>query len=167
VEQIPGGYSAASQYRIEYTYANGVKLTTRSTVADGISGAPVKEEVTDKQHHGIRFEGSDGWIFVTRGKLEASDPELIKKELPEGAQRLYVSTNHMGNFFECAKTRKQPICEAEVGHRAVSVCHLGSISIRLGRKVKWDPQAETFPGDAEANAYLTREMRKPWSYEAV
>jgi hypothetical protein len=71
----------------------------------------------------------------------------------------------MGNFFDCVKSRKAPICEAEIGHRSASVCHLGVIAIRLGRKLTWDPQAETFTNDAEANSMLAREMRKPYTYD--
>jgi hypothetical protein len=65
------------------------------------------------------------------------------------------------------RTRKAPICEAEIGHRSVSLCHLGVIATRLGRKLNWDPAKEEFAGDKEANGYLAREMRKPWSYEMV
>ena len=71
----------------------------------------------------------------------------------------------MGNFFECVKTRKAPICDVEIGHRSVSVCHLGVIAIRLGRTLQWDPRAETFKNDAEANGMLAREMRKPYDYD--
>ena len=73
----------------------------------------------------------------------------------------------MGNFFECVKSRKAPIADAEIGHRSVSVCHLGSIALRLGRKLQWDPQKELFVGDDAANKYVAREQRKPWSCEAV
>ena len=99
--------------------------------------------------------------------LEASDPAIIKAPPPADAKRLYTSNDHMGNFFECVRTRKAPVCEAEIGHRSVSVCHLGSIALRLGRKLQWDPQKELFVGDEEANRYVAREQRRPWSYEVV
>ena len=73
----------------------------------------------------------------------------------------------VGNFFDCVRTRKPPICDAEIGHRSVSVCHLGVIALRLGRKLRWDPAKEEFVGDKEANGYLVREMRKPLTYEVV
>ena len=85
--------------------------------------------------------------------------------LPSDAVRLDKSDDHMGNFFECVKTRKAPICEAEIGHRSASVCHLGVIAIRLGRKLAWDPAKEQFVGDAEANGFVAREQRKPYSYD--
>jgi hypothetical protein len=81
--------------------------------------------------------------------------------------RLYVSNDHMGNFFDCVKTRKAPICDAETGHRSVSVCHLGGIALRLGRKLTWNPEREEFVNDKEANAQVAREQRKPWTYDAV
>ena len=68
----------------------------------------------------------------------------------------------MGNFFECVRVRKPPVCDAEVGHRAASVCHLGVIALRLGRKLTWDPEKERFVNDKEADGYLAREMRKEY-----
>jgi hypothetical protein len=71
----------------------------------------------------------------------------------------------MGNLFDCVKNRKAPICDAEIGHRSASICHLGAIAIRLGRKLEWDPTMETFKNDTEANGMLAREMRKPYRYD--
>ena len=164
VEMIPGGFTAASEYEVSYKYANGVTHTCKSTTADTWSGG-----VADKngQHNGIRFEGSDGWIWVRRGALEASNPEMITEPLPSSAKRLYVSNDHMGNFFECVRTGKQPICDVEIGHRSASVCHIGVISIRLARKLTWDPIKEHFVGDLDANKWLAREQRKPFTYDMV
>jgi len=80
-------------------------------------------------------------------------------ERPERAGKLDAIINHMGNFFDCVKARKTPVSDIESQHRSVSTCHLGNIAMRVGRKVSWDPQAEQFPGDAEANAMLKREQR--------
>jgi len=115
--------------------------------------------------HGVRFEGANGWIFVARGKIEASNPALLSEPLAANAARLYASDNHMGNFFDCIRSRKQPICDVEIGHRSVSVCHLGVISIRLGRKLNWDPAREQFVNDGAADQWLAREQRKPWTYD--
>jgi len=70
-----------------------------------------------------------------------------------------------GNFFACVASRQSPVCDAETGHRSVSVCHLGGIALKLGRKLTWDVALEEFPGDREANTYLAREQRKPWTYD--
>jgi predicted dehydrogenase len=167
IEQIPGGYTTASQYEVKYTYANGVEHTCKTTTADSIFGSLDKEPPPGERHNGIVFEGTDGWIYVRRGFVEASKPEILKDPLPGNAKRLYASNNHMGNFFDCVRTRKAPIAEAEIGHRSVSVCHLGSISLRLGRKLQWDPEKQQFVGDEEANRMVAREQRRPWTYEAV
>lgn len=168
VKPIPGGFTAASQYRVKYVYSDGVKHFCNSTSANGWAGAELTKPKADEKYHGVQFEGPNGWIYVSRGgKLEASDRALVDQPLPADAVRLYASDDHMGNFFECVKSRKPPVCEAEIGHRSVSVCHLGVIAIRLGRTLAWDPQAETFGGDAEANGMLVREMRKPYDYTAV
>ncbi|HEX6987119.1 MAG TPA: Gfo/Idh/MocA family oxidoreductase, partial [Planctomycetaceae bacterium] len=164
-EPVDGGYTAASQYRVKYVYDDGVEHDCWSTQASSRFGSPGGEPGPGEREHGVQFEGPDGWIFVTRGKLEASDPALIEEPLPSDAERLYASEDHMGNFFDCVKTRKAPICDAETGHRSASVCHLGVIAIRLGRKLAWDPQSETFQNDPEANAMLAREQRKPYSYD--
>ncbi|MGZ4963447.1 MAG: Gfo/Idh/MocA family oxidoreductase [Limisphaerales bacterium] len=151
IEMIPGGYTTPSQFRVEYTYANGVKLTCKSAAPENTP-------------NGVTFEGTDGWIFVSRKEIKASNPDFITQPLPANAVRLYHSENHMQNFFDCIRSRKQPICEAEIGHRSVSVCHLGVLSMRLGRKLKWDPKHEKFIDDKDANKWLSREMRKPFDY---
>lgn len=168
VEPIQGGFTAASQYRVKYVYSDGVEHYCNSTSANGWAGAELGQPKAGEKYHGVQFEGPNGWIYVSRGgKLEASDRALIDQPLPTDAVRLYASDDHMGNFFECVKSRKPPVCEAEIGHRSVSVCHLGVIAIRLSRTLTWDPQAEMFGGDAEANGMLAREMRKPYDYAAV
>src|SRR5436309_2184018 len=76
------------------------------------------------------------------------------------------SNDHMGNFFECIRSRKAPICEAEIGHRSISVAHMGVISARLELPLQWDPDKEVFVGEnaKEGNKWLAREMRKPYDY---
>ncbi len=163
-QPIPGGYTAIPEYHVDYTYANGLTHTCESTRDNTVTGGVVNPK---GKLHGTTFEGTDGWIFVTRGKTEASRPEILTEALPASAERLYVSNDHMGNFIDCIRSRKQPICEAEIGHRSASLCHLGAIGLRLGRKLKWDPKSEKFVGDKEASKWVEREMRKPWSYDSV
>jgi hypothetical protein len=117
--------------------------------------------------NGVFFEGENGWIHVRREEIHASDEALLKEPLPSGAHRLYVSNDHMGNFLECVQTRKPPAADAETGHRSATMCHLGALAVRLGRPLKWDPVKEEFVGDAEAQSYVAREQRRPWTYEAV
>ena len=164
VDMIPGGFTAASEYEVTYTYANGVVHTCKSTTASEWHGG-VKDP--NGQQHGIKFYGTDGWIWVTRGTINAHDRQILKDKLPENAKRVYLSTNHMGNFIDCVKSRENPICPAETGHRSASLCHLGTIAIRLGRKLNWDPVKEQFVGDTEANKWLARPMRKPYDYTMI
>jgi len=164
VDMIPGGYTAASEYEVTYTYANGVVHTCKSTTASEWHGG-VKDP--NGQQHGIKFHGTDGWIWVTRGVIKASDRQLLTQKLPEDAERVYVSNDHIGNFIDCVKSRKTPICPAEIGHRSASLCHLGVIAIRLGRKLNWDPAKEQFIGDDEAQSWVSRNMRKPYDYSMI
>lgn len=142
----PNSYNCHPSFEVTYTYSNGVTV-----------------HCTSGGRNGVKLVGDEGWIFVSRGRIEASDPKLINEPLPKDAKRLYHSTNHMRNFIDCVHSRKKPVCDVEIGHRSVSVCHLGVICLRLGgRKLKWDPKKEQFVGDAEANKMVSREMRGPW-----
>jgi predicted dehydrogenase len=165
-DTIPGGYTAFSEYEVKFTYSNGVVQNVRTTKADNIFGGV---EDPKGQRNGVRFEGSEGWIWINRGNLKASDPELIKTPLPDSAVRLYQSNDHMGNFFECMRTRKAPICDVETGHRSAAISHLGAIALRTGLKLQWDPLAEKFTGPTteEATKLVAREMRKPYDYSFV
>lgn len=108
-------------------------------------------------------------VVLQTGTQQRSDKNFrLACELVR-AQRLYASNDHMGNFFECVGTRKDPICDVETGHRSASECHLANISLRLGRKLAWDAQGERFTGEGapEANQMLAREMRKPCDYTMI
>ena len=69
---------------------------------------------------------------------------------------------HVRNFLDCIKSRQTPIADVEDGHRVATSCHLANISLRTGRKLRWDPEKEDIIGDREASAYLERPYRKPW-----
>ncbi|MFO0879731.1 MAG: Gfo/Idh/MocA family oxidoreductase [Gemmataceae bacterium] len=127
----------------KFTYANGVVM---------FHGGP----------SGCTFEGSDGTIYVDRGKLEASNEKLFETPLTDKDKRLYRATNHRKNWLESIRSRKAPICPAEVGHRTATICNLGNIAYWLRRKLRWDPKKEQFVDDAEANKLVDREMRAPW-----
>lgn len=82
-----------------------------------------------------------------------------KKESGSGPEQFDL---HVRNFLDCIKTRQRPVSDVEDGHRVAVTCHLANISLRTGRKLKWDWQKEEIVGDAEANAMLVRPYRKPW-----
>jgi len=93
-----------------------------------------------------------------------SNPEGIAKEpIRDDEIHLYQSNSHMGNWIECMKTRERCIADVEIGHRSSTVCHLGNIARWAGRRLKWDPVKEIFPDDPEANEYLDRKRRKPYT----
>lgn len=142
-------YEVTMSCRLTYTYANGVKVILGQQQED-IKG-------------GCKFIGTKGSIFVDRSKIVGSPDELVKEPLPDDATRLYVSKNHHQNFLDCIKSRKLSICDVEIGHRSATVCHLGNIAARLGRKVEWDPAAEQILHDPEAAKMLSRPYRSPWT----
>jgi hypothetical protein len=96
--------------------------------------------------------------------VQASSDQILNAKI--GPEELHLYTNPEGehdDFLKCLKSRKDPYFPVDIGHRVSSVCHLANIAIKLGRKLKWDPQAEHFVNDAGANAMLARPMRKPWT----
>jgi predicted dehydrogenase len=131
---------------LKYTYADGVEM---------FHGGP----------SGCTFEGSDGTIYVDRDKLESTPKTVLEQPLGDKDVRLYLSTDHRGNWLECIRDKKAPICPAEVGHRSATVCSLGNIGYRLRRALTWDPERERFAGDEEANALIGRAMREPWKLD--
>jgi predicted dehydrogenase len=153
-------YDCHPTFKVTYTYANGAKVVC------GHTQLPDALDAKHKGHtNGILFVGEDDkWIFVNRGSIVASDPKLLEEKLPDSATRLYVSGNHMQNFIDGIRTGKPCICNADVGHRSVTVCHLGVVALRSGMKLKWDPAKQQFE-DTEANKWLSREYRKPWKLD--
>jgi myo-inositol 2-dehydrogenase / D-chiro-inositol 1-dehydrogenase len=142
-----GLYNTVKDYDVTYRYANGVVMTCKP-------GDP-----------SIKFIGTDGWVGNRGwiGKLEASSPEILNSVI--GPNELHLYTNPAGehrDFLDCVKSRKDPYFPVDIGHRVSSVCHLANIALKLGRKLRWDPAAERFENDAEANAMLSRPMRAPW-----
>jgi hypothetical protein len=141
-------YNTATQFYYEAIYDNGVKLI-----------------VSNKERGGVTFEGSDGWVWVTRGAIEANPKSLLSAEAAPDDIHLYKSDDHHRNFIDCVMSRKQPIAPAETAHRSITIAHLGNIALRLGRDLKWDPKTERFADDASADAMISRPMRAPWKIE--
>jgi predicted dehydrogenase len=160
---IPGGFITPSEFEATLTWANGVKQIVKTTPDDTPYGGVIKK---DGQRNGVKFEGTNGWIWVNREDLAASDDNILYTPLPDNAVRLEVSGDHMGNFFNSVRSRKDPISSIEQGHRSAVIGHLIVIALRQGRKFQWDPEREIFVGDGakEGNAQLAREMRKPYDY---
>src|SRR5215510_1803239 len=161
-----GLWDVHGTFRTEALYANGVRMI-----------------VSTELPNGIKFEGTTGWIFVSRGNeqvtnsdpvaklkdpqaLAASDPKIITSIIGPQEIHLYESKEHHGNWLECVRSRKQPIAPAEIAHRSCSTCLIHQIAMKLKRKVVWDPQKERFKNDDEANRMLSRPQRWPYVMDA-
>jgi len=167
------GYNCHPTFKVLYTYANGAKLEvshgagSKSGPLVDAKGEPRKDkggkviEGIDGGENGVLVIGDKGKLFVSRGLLLASSKEIFAplKEDP----KLYPTrpADHMGNFLDCVKSRETPICGVEVGASSVMVCHIGTIALRTGKKLKWDPKTNTFD-DSDANKMLARERRGGW-----
>ena len=157
-----GLWDVHGDFKTEAIYASGVKMI--------VSGA---------FPNGIKFIGSEGWVFVSRGNetvtssdpaaqvfvqpLVASDPKILSSVIGPNEIHLPESTDHHGNWLSCIKSRQQTIAPVEVGHRACSACLIHHIAMRAKRKLHRDPQRERFKNDDAANALLSRPQRWPYA----
>jgi predicted dehydrogenase len=140
-------YNTATEYYFECLYKNGVKLI-----------------ISDKERGGVTFEGSEGWVWANRGQHKASSKEIYNSVIAPSEIHLYESKHHFRNFIDCVISRKETVAPIEVAHRSITIAHLGNIALSLGRDLKWNPEAEKFVDDAEANRFLRRAARAPWYY---
>lgn len=140
-----GLYDTAVDYEVTYEYAGGERIVCSS-----------------KKRHGIRFEGEDGWLHVDRGVLQCEPAEL--KDLPLGnlKTKLFRSPGHHQNWIDCMRSRNRPICDVEIGARSVTVCHLGNIAMRTGRKLEWNGAESRFVDDENADRWVSKPYRAPW-----
>jgi predicted dehydrogenase len=157
-----GLWDVHGPFRTEAVYANGVHMI-----------------VSGEFPNGIKFIGTEGWIFVSRGNetvtasdpvaklkdataLAASDPAIITSVIGPDEIHLPESSEHHLNWLECVRSRRQPIAPVEVAHRACTACLLHHIAMRAKRRLYWDPVRERFKNDDAANALLSRPQRPPY-----
>ncbi len=146
-----GMFDAPTHYRVECRFANGMTMT-------------IADEEQSEFGRGTRWMGENGdWVHVDRGRQMTSPSRLWNDPIGAGEVRLQTSRDHIGNFIDCVRTRRPTITPPEVAHRAASVGHLGLAAMRLGRKLRWDPEREVVVDDPAANAFLGRASRQPWS----
>jgi myo-inositol 2-dehydrogenase / D-chiro-inositol 1-dehydrogenase len=134
------------------------------------NGMPLLFDAVERGRDGIVFVGSEGKLHVNRSGMHGKPAEdLAQNPLPDGAWRTRPSGTsgdatraHMENFFECIRTRAVPVAPVTIEHRTSTACHLANISIRLKRKIAWDPVKEEIVGDDEAGSYLKRTQRAPY-----
>jgi predicted dehydrogenase len=139
------------------------------------NGIPVRLVMPAGQlNAGAVFVGEKGRLEIIRNNFRTDPPDLVK-QLPEAEEvnkwkderALWQARYHMQDWLDCMRTRKQPLADVEAGHRSISLSHLANITRKLGRKLQWNPAAEQFTGDREANALLVRERRKGYELPAV
>ncbi|MGY6743225.1 MAG: Gfo/Idh/MocA family protein [Cecembia sp.] len=162
-----GFWNVHGDFMVKAEYDNGITMLTSG-------GYP----------NGIRYEGTEGWVWVSRGSyvasasdpvsqgesakaLDASDPRLLESVIGPNEIHLYKSEDQHGNWLECIQTGKEPISPIEIGHRSCSVCLISHVAMKVGRRLEWDVAAERFVNDDEANAYLSRPQRAPYGTDYV
>ncbi len=139
-------YNTPVEYDIQCRYANGITSS-----------------ISNKNKLGIKWIGEDGWLAVSRGKEESSNPALLAKDFDPGPIKAYKSKNHANNFLDGIRTRTECIAPADIAHRSVTPGHLGFVAQTLGRKLQWDPEKEVIVGDDEADKLLKAvDYREPW-----
>jgi predicted dehydrogenase len=160
-----GLWNVHGPYHIEMKYANGATVI-----------------IDNNFENGVRFEGSEGWIFVSRGSAKAtasdpatgnskafaaSSPTIMKSEIGPNEIHLHASSDHHLDWLNSIRTRQRAATTPEIAHRSTSACEIAWITMKLGRKVRWDPVKEVFLNDDEANAMRSRPQRAPYGTEAV
>jgi predicted dehydrogenase len=143
-------YEVPEWCEVNYTYANGVKV---------ICGQGEKQ--------GVTFEGEKGSIYVTRKQITSTPEDLAVDPSTSTDGEAKMGIQHRLNWLDSIKSRKLPICDVAIGHRSATVCHLGNIAIRTGRKIQWDPAAQKIVGDESAAAMVSRRYREPWKLPQV
>ena len=162
-----GLWNVHGDFMVKHEYENGISVLTSGGYTNG-----------------IRYEGSEGWIFVSRGSytasasdpinkeksskaLNASDPKILESVIGENETHLYKIDEQHGNWLDCIQSRKKPISPVDIGHRACSVCLISHVAMKIPRKLEWNPKTEIFINDNEANAFLSRPQRKPYGTNYV
>lgn len=139
-------YNTPHEYTIACEYAGGVTST-----------------ISSRNKIGLKVIGEAGWVYATRGKIEASDSSWVQKNFEVGKIRVDKSTDHMRNFLDGVKTRTPCIAPAQTAHRSITPGHLAYVSQQLGRRLKWNAASEQVIGDEEADRLLRKnDYRKPW-----
>ncbi len=150
-----GIYNAPVEYDFNCKYANGIEMR-------------VANASRLRMGMGATWYGEKGWIHVDRGNvLLASDPKILAEVIGENEIHLYKSDNHIGNFLECVKSRKETVAPVEIAHRSITVGLLGEIAMTTGQKIQWDPEKQEIIGNPVASRLLTRPYRQPWSVPTI
>lgn len=146
VEVLPAGCGGADT--LTFNYGNGVVM---------------KKEDFGMGAMAVMFEGTEGWVAAGRWWMKTCD-KLKGVELKEKNGFVYESNNHYKDWIDCMRTRNQPICNPEVGHRSATICNMAIIAEQLGKPIKWDPVQEKF-NNRSANKLKSYRYRGDWNIE--
>ena len=139
-------------------YNTPFQYEIRTEYPGGITGS-----ISSRNRQGLKIIGEDGWVYVRRGRIDASQPQWFKKDFKTGSRDVPPSPGHARNFLECIKSRQACVAPAENAHRSITPGHLGYVSWQLGRALEWDPVKEVVVGDSQANQILNKvEYREGW-----
>jgi predicted dehydrogenase len=147
VEVIPPN-DAKAEIGARLVFAHGVEM---------IHGGP----------SGCTFEGTNGKLYVDRGKLTAEPDSILKEPIGEKDAHVPRTKGHHRDWVDCIRSRNQPVADVEAGARTATLCHLTNLAYWNRRKLKWDAQNWRFIGDSEANTWLDRARRDPWHLPKV
>jgi hypothetical protein len=138
-------YNTATDFYFECDYANGLKMI-----------------VSSAERGGVRFIGDEGWLWVSRGRIETHDSDL--KEAPSDAygKLRYSNWGHCSRFTDGVLDGKETNAPVEVAHRSITIAHLANIALLKGRDLRWNPDTEQILNDESANEMLSRSYRAPW-----
>jgi predicted dehydrogenase len=153
-----GGCDAVLSWRMRYEFAGAAPVVFTNQDNGGIT-------------HGVRFIGESGWVHVLRGKISASDENLLRDPANKPGTmpvKLPVSVEHTRDFVDAIKSGRRAICDIETAVRSDTLCQLAAMQLKAKRKLTWDPATETFGSDAEANALLKeRAFRGDWKLPEI
>jgi predicted dehydrogenase len=141
-----GVYDTVSRIHFRARYSNGTELLC---TPGGVGGT-------------ARFEGTEGTVHVDWNSMRTEPESLASTVIGPNEIHLHQSRDHKRDFLDSIKSGRDPIAPVEVGHRSASFCHLANIAMRLGRKLRWNPDTESFIGDDQANRLLSKPLRAPW-----
>lgn len=168
IAQFPksGDWNVHGDFMVKHEYENGITVYTSGGYSNG-----------------IRYEGEDGWVFVSRGNyqatasdptsegnkkaLDASSDKILQSVIGDDEIKLYESHEQHANWLDCVKSRKEPISPIEIGHRACSVCLISHIAMKVPGILNWDPKKEQFTNSQLANSMLRRDQRKPYGTDYI
>jgi len=150
---------------LTFRYANGVVCQVCNGLLPRERPFELKgwDDATPVQNFGAVFVGDGGWIHVGRGAYLRSRPEEVVRQPLPVANGSHPVGNHHQDWFQSIRTRRRAVCDVAIGARSTTVAHLGCIAHWTGRALRWDPAKQQFPGDPEANRWLSRPMREPWA----